>query len=149
MKIYLAGRYPRREELLGYSKVLEAAGHEITARWLIGKEEGLDYQDIALLDVEDVQRADTVMSFTENPKEGTPRGGRHVEFGLGLGLGKQCITIGERENVFHFFPTVRVYKTLEDFLNDKEDLLDRLPEEQKRPGGSLATEGLTATVGNL
>lgn len=36
MKIYLAARYGRREELAGYRKELEAEGHIVTSRWLRG-----------------------------------------------------------------------------------------------------------------
>lgn len=36
MRIYLAARYSRREELLGYRADLEAAGHIVTSRWLAG-----------------------------------------------------------------------------------------------------------------
>ena len=37
MKIYLAARYSRREELCGYRSELEAIGHTVTSRWLNGK----------------------------------------------------------------------------------------------------------------
>lgn len=36
MRIYLAGRYSRREELLGVRDVIEALGGEVTSRWLNG-----------------------------------------------------------------------------------------------------------------
>lgn len=36
MKIYLAARYSRREELCGYREQLRALGHEVTSRWLNG-----------------------------------------------------------------------------------------------------------------
>lgn len=35
MRIYLAARYSRREELLGYRDDLHAAGHVVTARWVV------------------------------------------------------------------------------------------------------------------
>lgn len=37
MKIYLAARYSRREELCGYRSELEARGHRVQARWLNGE----------------------------------------------------------------------------------------------------------------
>lgn len=37
MKIYLAARYSRREELAGYRTELEALGHTVQARWLNGE----------------------------------------------------------------------------------------------------------------
>jgi hypothetical protein len=36
MKIYLAARYSRREELCGYREQLQALGHDVQARWLNG-----------------------------------------------------------------------------------------------------------------
>jgi len=36
MKIYLASRYSRREELCGYRTQLESMGVEVTSRWLNG-----------------------------------------------------------------------------------------------------------------
>jgi len=37
MKIYLAARYSRREELAAYRTELEALGHTVQARWLNGE----------------------------------------------------------------------------------------------------------------
>ena len=37
MKIYLAARYSRREELCEYREQLHALGHEVQARWLNGE----------------------------------------------------------------------------------------------------------------
>lgn len=37
MKIYLAARYSRREELVGYRTQLEALGHTVQARWINGE----------------------------------------------------------------------------------------------------------------
>jgi hypothetical protein len=37
MKIYLASRYSRREELCAYRAELEAMGHTVTSRWLNGE----------------------------------------------------------------------------------------------------------------
>jgi len=37
MKIYLAARYSRREELCGYREQLRALGHDVQARWLNGE----------------------------------------------------------------------------------------------------------------
>lgn len=37
MKIYLAARYSRREELVAYRKQLQDIGHDVQARWLNGE----------------------------------------------------------------------------------------------------------------
>jgi hypothetical protein len=46
------------------------------------------------------------MSFTS---AGGGKGGRHVEYGLALGLGKRLIICGPRENIFHTLPQVEHY----------------------------------------
>ena len=42
-----------------------------------------------------------IVSFTESPRSVSSRGGRHVEFGLGLAWNKIVVVVGPRENVFH------------------------------------------------
>lgn len=44
------------------------------------------------------------------------RGGRHVEFGMALALGKRVIVVGPRENVFHLLPEVEVHVNWNDFV---------------------------------
>ena len=114
MKIYLAARYSRMEELRGYADELEAAGHIITSRWIRGDNGipetaavDMESQRFALEDYRDLSAADTVISWTEPPRvESTARGGRHVEFGLALAMGKRLVVVGPRENLFHTMPNV-------------------------------------------
>ena len=42
-----------------------------------------------------------LLLFTVDPDERTRRGGRHVEYGVALGLGKLTAIVGPRENIFH------------------------------------------------
>jgi hypothetical protein len=129
MKIYLAARYSRRTELLGFAKELESLGHRITSRWLLGDhlldDKGLSVQAadsererFACEDWCDLMDSDMVISFTEEPRGTTSRGGRHVEFGAAMARGKQCVVIGHRENVFHHLPGVEFYKTWAEFRED-------------------------------
>ena len=60
---------------------------------------------------EDVTSADVVVSFTEAPRSSASRGGRHVEYGIALGLGKRVLVVGYRENIFHWLPHVEFYET--------------------------------------
>lgn len=117
MKIYIAARFPKRAEMEIIADKLKSYGHEITSSWVYGGEEGLTRENIAVLDINDVARADLVLSFTEPYGTFVPGGGRHVEFGCGLALGKSMVIIGDRENVFHHYPNVAVYSTLEDWLH--------------------------------
>jgi hypothetical protein len=135
-RIYLAARYSRREELCGYRAELEALGHTVTSRWLNGSHQISDLgvplgddgealfegdanteraarlrQHFATEDISDVTNAQIVMSFTEVPRSGQSRGGRHVEFGVALALDKVLIVVGPRENVFHWLPEVEQHDT--------------------------------------
>lgn len=124
MKIYLAARYSRNDEMRGVRDVLEALGHEITSRWIdCHTDVSGDYTKsftpeflnatpelaapLGQHDVDDLAAAETVISFTSD--DGGGKGGRHVEFGLALGLGKRLIVVGPRENIFHTLPQVEHY----------------------------------------
>lgn len=151
MNIYLASRYSRREELCGYRAELHAIGHRVTSRWLNGKhqisdggkpigdhgealiegDDGGTSDEAARLrcefaseDVNDVLDASCIIAFTEPPRSSASRGGRHVEFGIALGLElirrQHCpsdgprfrmIVVGYRENLFCWLPFIEYYST--------------------------------------
>lgn len=117
-KVYLAARYSRNPEMREVRDRLVAAGHQVTSRWIDNHggelEESFTPEALSanpsfcakygMDDVEDLEAADVVVSFTG--KGGGGKGGRHVEFGMAYSLGKPCILIGPRENIFHCLPTV-------------------------------------------
>lgn len=117
VNIYLAARYSRREEMEIIATLLLLEGFDITSRWVFGGEEGKTNEDIAILDLKDVDYADTVVSFSEPYGTMFKGGGRCVEFGYGLAKGKRCVLIGERENVFHWHPDVEQFNSLHEFIN--------------------------------
>jgi hypothetical protein len=118
MKIYLAARYSRNAEMRSIRDQLQDLGHEVTSRWIdqhggnllesiaAGKLNAnpVECYPYAEIDVADLMAADIVISFTS--ADGGGKGGRHVEFGLALGLGKRVVLVGPRENVFHTLPAV-------------------------------------------
>ena len=126
MKFYLAASYARRREMQGIAAALEAFGHQVTSRWVRGDHElddGLTNEVKASLnarfageDIEDIDAADVVISFTEPPQSVYARGGCHVEFGVAVSSGKRLIVIGYRENVFHWLPQIEFYERWEDFI---------------------------------
>ncbi len=116
MKIYIAARYGRREEMEKIATEITEAGHEVTSRWVFGGEEGLDNEQIALLDVEDVVRADAILTFTEPYGSSNVGGGRHWELGFGFGLGHLCIVVGPLEIVFHHLPKLKRFSSLKQAL---------------------------------
>lgn len=107
-RIYLAALYSRRDEMSIYAELLREDGHTITSRWVDGQEEGMTNTDIAILDYDDVKRADTLILFTL--KKGTlyMGGGRHTEFGLAYAWEHDCFVVGDREQVFCHLPLVTV-----------------------------------------
>lgn len=142
MRIYLAARYSRREELCGYRAELQAMGHIVTSRWLNGNhqidtsgkpigesgealvEDGADDRaaemraHFAQEDFFDVMNADMLIAFTEVPRSGHSRGGRHVELGIAIGTMKRIRIVGPRENVFCWLPEVRAYESFSMLLSD-------------------------------
>jgi hypothetical protein len=118
VKIYLASRFSRNDEMRGVRDVLAGAfGYEVTSRWIdlhggdqleSAASEALNSDPASVAhfgqhDMEDIEGADTLISFTSG---GGGKGGRHVEFGIGLALGKRMIVVGPREHVFHTLPQV-------------------------------------------
>jgi hypothetical protein len=128
VKIYLAARYSRRDEMRNLASELVRLGHFITSRWILGTHEigpggsirADDRQrtEFAIIDYADVMKADAVISFTEppDPGSGRNRGGRHVEFGIAIAARKRVIVVGYRENVFHHLPLVEFYESQWDLL---------------------------------
>lgn len=116
-KLYLAARFSQRAELETIAHRLVVLGFEITARWVFGNEDGLDREQIAFLDLADVDACDTIVSFSLPVGTMTKGGGRHVEFGYALARRKRMVLIGPRENVFHHHPDVEVFAALDDWLH--------------------------------
>lgn len=117
-RIYLAGRYSRKEFFAGLAADLSERGHIITAQWLTephGPEATLDsisQADLikyANIDITEIRHCDTFLFMSEDPLKGTPRGGRHVEFGYALALGKRIVVYGPKENIFHYLPNEVVH----------------------------------------
>lgn len=119
-KVYLAAKFSRREELEKLVPFFKECGYDCIARWVFGGEDGLSREDIALLDIEDVDAADAIILFTHERATPQPGGGRFVEFGYALGKGKECIVIGPAENVFMSHPAVRMYENIDVFAQSKQ-----------------------------
>lgn len=143
MRIYLASRYSRRLELCGYREQINALGYSVKAEWLNGEhqisdrgtpigesgealvegDDGSTSERAAALrskfaedDFRDVLMCDLLIAFTEPPRSSASRGGRHVEFGIALGLMKHVWVVGHRENIFCWMDDVRFFPTWEECL---------------------------------
>lgn len=134
MKIYLAARYDRINEMQRYAQSLEYRGHEITSHWVnagylqIDEDVSVDKESYAKANVEDIIRSNTFIYFTE-PHNATEqatvvRGGRHVEYGIALsmkmfdlGVLQDIVIIGHRENTFTWLHNyVQFYETFDTYL---------------------------------
>ena len=137
MKIYLAGRVSKRPILQAWAALLEQDGHEIVSRWskrdsdhisvdgLSPRAADAERERFAREDIEDIRACDCMLSLMEEPRS-NGRGGRHVEFGFGLALGKPQVIVGERETVFHHLQ--QVYHC--DDIDQARRLLGHRPERE-------------------
>lgn len=130
MKYYIAARYSSNEEMRKHRNRIEKEipGAKVTSRWIdqhggqqlnsfvIDKlNEDVEYcWQFGQVDLDDIDEADTILSFTFH--DGGGKGGRHVEFGYGIGKNKRMIVIGPRENIFHTDPRVTHFWTIDEFI---------------------------------
>lgn len=122
MKVYLASRYSTKDLMNTYAQELLASGIEVTSTWLeethadgrltdLPDEEHLKWAEI---DLRDVYRAEWLVFFSVDPAIPVARGGRHVEFGYALGLGRKILVVGPKENIFHYLPEIHFVNNFEE-----------------------------------
>jgi len=123
MKFYIASK--SQLAVLGWRDTIVDLGHEVTARWLDqeGFGSGPPYDDAertkyAQQDEDDVYRCNALILRAEPDLKGV-KGGKHVETGMALILGKPVFVIGERENIFHWHPAVTIFPTFEAFVESE------------------------------
>jgi nucleoside 2-deoxyribosyltransferase len=114
MKVYLAAPYGARTLVAGLATELPQVGMRCTSTWLEEQHEitpgteaaatALDDATVsghAVQDLADVSRSDVLVLFTAAYFGVEGGGGRHIETGYALAMGKPIIVIGEPENIFH------------------------------------------------
>lgn len=130
MLIYIAAAFQRQEEMRRIRQELRLMGHAVTSRWL-DQESATPYgwgqaeiqagelavQEQARQDMLDIGAAQAVFSFTDGD---LARGGRHVEFGIAIALGKRLWVIGPREHLFHTLGRVAWYETWNELATEME-----------------------------
>ena len=100
MKIYIASH--SRWAALHVASVLRSRGHEICSRWInkpfnrVADYTEQEREVIATEDVIDVINCDSLVLVSGPDKY---PGGKFVEAGIAIGLGKRVIIIGRRENM--------------------------------------------------
>jgi hypothetical protein len=125
VKLYLAARYSSKDTMRKFAEELERRGVEITSRWLqeefssdtkLTDLDSVDWMPYAKIDIEDIRRSTAMLFFAEDPDNQPPRGGRHVEFGFAIALGITIFVAGGKENLFHYLPEVKHYRTFSEFV---------------------------------
>jgi nucleoside 2-deoxyribosyltransferase len=106
VKVYIAAPYPERAAAQQVMRRLNEEGIEVTSTWLV-QEDKLEDQ-YARLDLADVARADVLVALNLPGYENAGTGGRHIEFGYALALGKPIVLVGARSNIFHYLDDVAV-----------------------------------------
>ena len=125
MKIYLAARFARREELAQHRKELNTLGHEVVSSWLWRDDtpyeqlSGSQRMTAAVVDHLDLDRAEMIVLFADTGATYS-HGGKHTEWGIALEAEKYAVLIGEEEQIFHYLPQVRQYGAWEQFINALE-----------------------------
>lgn len=137
-RIYLCASYARRNEMFDISMQLAELGFEVTSRWVGGSTVGVfaaaqgadsapgtpeafraiqQARQAAWTDLQDVERADTLLVFGGQPSWAPFTGGRHVELGYALAMKKRVILVGPRENLFHWFELVEHFSDWDEALS--------------------------------
>jgi nucleoside 2-deoxyribosyltransferase len=121
MRLYLAAQFSRRDELRNYGDELQKIGIDITSGWVYEPSSGEAMGDnaahtrqIADRDIRDIDRCNWLLLFTNGPETRIVRGAHHFEAGYAYGRGIRVITVGPRDNVFHYLPCIRNFPTWED-----------------------------------
>lgn len=116
MKAYIAAPWDNKTEAARIRDHLATMDIDCTASWI--DLEG-DYfagppAAEAARDVSEVVEADLFFMYVPDPD--TSRGGRDVELGMALALGKPIVLIGTRRCVFHWHPDVRHFVSVWNWL---------------------------------
>ena len=111
MKIYIAHNFTSKDILRDTIRELKTLGHECISTWIIDDLHILEknIQESALKDLEDIDRADALLFFTDQ-YEPIPGRGKFIELGYALGSGR------DNSCIFYLLPQITRINSL-DSLN--------------------------------
>lgn len=120
MKIYIAAHDQELARDTAWRLIEQ--GHHVTSTWL--NEDLLpthihsaeERANIAIRDFNDVKECDTLLLLASTMR--VP-GGKHVEAGIAMGMGKDVHIIGHRENMLLWHPDITTWDSIEDFIQNK------------------------------
>lgn len=129
MSVYIAAPFDTQDEMKVLRGRLQNRGHLVTSRWLDeseipGHPDPHDnvYKGHALRDLQDIRASTVVILFNPLSHKSQGTGGRHVETGFALGVGKSIIIYGWPSNVFHALPHILVATTFNHLIDILTDL---------------------------
>lgn len=135
VKVYLAARYSRKNEIAAYAQELKSMGFEVTSTWTeethatnvqLTDITPATHAEYSQRDISEIDAADMMVFFSESPTEPHVRGGRHVEFGYALAIGLDILIVGPAENIFHYLPESFGIERVDTWLQAKSNLVRRL-----------------------
>lgn len=132
IKAYIASRLSRKDEMQEIADRLRIVDIENISSWVTGAHDYVgvpddripvaDQANFAQEDLREIRQADMFLVFTDKPGRGGSRGGKHVEMGFALAIGKPIVIIGPLENIFYSWASVqkdsRHYEDLDAFIDD-------------------------------
>ena len=120
--VYLAARFSKQAEMRTHRDAFLQEKINVTSTWLdqhpngeLGDDPIVDSRN-AIRDLVDVRIADGLVFFSE--AQLARRGGRHVEFGYALALGKPIYVVGNKENIFHYTPGIKHYQSVQEVVQE-------------------------------
>jgi len=130
MIFYLAAKYEEKYKIRMIRDHLEALGHEVTSSWLKETEEpsvqihevhAVTLAGYAVQDIADIGVSEAVVHFRDKDSPNL-RGGAIKESGIGIGMGKLSVLVGDKVDIFDFLPETLVFDTVDKFLAWAEKL---------------------------
>ncbi len=107
MKLYICIGWDNLKYGKELARYFEAEGFDITSHYLAPDYEAdQDSAEAAMLDLKELIAADALLHVTGDGIARSTTGGRHHEFGIGMGLGKVLVVLGNAENIFQQLPGV-------------------------------------------
>lgn len=112
--VYLCSQYQNRHWLRTMRYGLERVGLSVQARWIdtddadVRSMSDAERQAIITMDLDDLTTSDVVVAFSLPEQHGWGTGGRHVELGYAMAVGKPIVLVGKHENLFHYDRRVTV-----------------------------------------
>jgi hypothetical protein len=148
MKVYIAAPWEEqpRGKLLAFA--LERAGLVVTSRWLEASRETLT-DEWATNCLHDVAGADVLVAYNPETWARTGTGGRHVELGFALALGKLVLVVGARTNIFHHLAGVECLPISDDLVPQLTARIARAhePRELSPAAAAAAVQRFVASRG--